>query len=113
MAAKEGGDETAEYKAFRACTPELVSAIKGNLSIVDKLLARGLISEDTYEDTLIQSLADRIKAEKLVSKLREKISECKKNYSVFCDILEEDKVYYKNLLEKLQGEHINFNFWLS
>ena len=101
--AEEGGDVTVEYKAFKACTPQLVSAIKGNLGIADKLLAEGLISEDVYEDTLTQSLSDRTKAKKIVTRVRAKIHESKQNYNVFYDIIEEDKVYYRDLLAKLEG----------
>ena len=105
--AEEGGDETVEYKAFRACTPQLVSSIKGHLSIADKLLAEGLISEDTYEDTLTQSLTDRTKAKKIVTRVRTKIQESRQNYDVFYDILDEHRVYYKDLLAKLEGDCYN------
>ena len=105
--AEEGGDGTVEYKAFRTCTPQLVSSIKGHLGIADKLLAEGLISEDTYEDTLTQSLTDRTKAKKIVTRVRTKIQESRQNYDVFYDILDENRVYYKDLLAKLEGDCYN------
>ena len=103
--AEEGGNGTSEYKAFKACTPQLVSAIKGNLGIADKLLAEGLISEDTYEYCQKPLLVDRTKAEKFVTRVRAKIQESKQNYFVFYNILEEERVYYRDLLAKLEGDY--------
>ena len=107
--AEEGGDGTVEYKAFRACTPQLVSAMKGNLCIADELLAEGLISEDTYDYCQTPLLVDRTKAEKFVTRVRTKIQENKQNYYVFYDILDEKRLYYRDLLAKLEGDCYMYN----
>ena len=54
MALQEGKD-TAEFRAFMACTSKIVATIKGDLSIADKLLERGLISFEVYGEILSRS----------------------------------------------------------
>ena len=78
MKVKEGKD-TAEFKAFVACTEKLVSTIKGDLSIADKLLEKGLISVDTYDEVSSHSLISKVKARKIFSSVRDKIEVDKAN----------------------------------
>ncbi len=100
--AQEGRD-TAEFKAFISCTTKIVSTVKGNLSIADKLLEERLISDETYDEIQSNSITERTKARKIFSCVKEKIKLNTDNFNVFCDILEESS-YYLDLLSKLKGK---------
>ena len=102
------GKDTAEFKAFVACTEKLVSTIKGDLSIADKLLEKGLISVDTYDEVSSHSLISKVKARKIFSGVRDKIEVDKANFNTFCNILaDSESRYYTDLYQKLKGEEVN------
>ncbi len=87
-----------------SCTSKIVSTVKGDLSIVDKLLEEGLISEETYDEiALSNSITNRTKARKIFTNVREKVKLSTSNFNVFCDILEESS-FYLDLLSRLKGK---------
>ncbi len=101
--AQEGRD-TAEFKAFVSCTSKIVTTVKGDLSIADKLLEERLISDETYDEiALSNTITERTKARKIFTSVREKIKLSTGNFNVFCEILEESS-FYLDLLSRLKGE---------
>ncbi len=109
--AQEGRD-TAEFKAFVSCTSKIVNTVKSDLSIADKLLEEGLISEETYDEiALSNSITDRTKARKIFTNVREKVKLSTGNFNVFCDILEES-LFYLDLLSRLKGKLFTWNLFL-
>ena len=103
----QDGRNTAEFKAFLACTSKVVSTIKGDLSIADSLLENGLISVETYDEVCSHSFGERKKATKIFSNVRNKIELDKINFNVFCDILKE-RSYCTELYERLIGKTTSY-----
>ncbi len=102
------GRDTPEYKAFKSCTSMIINTIKNDLSIVDKLLEEGLISDETFDEvTQFHSIVDKTKARKIFSSVRDKIKLDVKNFDIFSDILDET-LYYSNLSSKLKGKLLSY-----
>ena len=96
-----------EYKAFVSCASKIISTIRGDLSIANRLLEAGLISDETYEEVSVShTMTERKKAEKIFGRIKDKIKSAEGKFHVFCSILAKS-VYYKDLFKNLKGIVIN------
>ena len=105
MVQVQQGKDTAEYRAFVACTSKLVDAIKGDLNIANQLLEKGLISDEIHEVLFrSQRFSKKTKATKIFSSVKSRIKADKICFDVFCDILRESGPYYADLYQLLKGK---------
>ena len=100
--------ELPEYRLIVRLTPELRTAIQGDLQdISDHLLSCGMITQDNHEDFTNCYKSTHTRAASLIRAVQNKIKLDCHHFSKFVEILEKNKQYYSSILQKLYSHDMD------
>ena len=99
---------SAEHKALIQCTSDLTALLQHNLiSVSSKLLARGLITDDTSGWVLsAQGVSNLNKAQRLVSCVTDRVKGSSERFQNFVDVLREES-FFEDVVQKLLTAYNN------
>ena len=93
----------AEYRTLKRYIPEIITAVKSNLtSLSGRLLSRNLISPENDAKLRNQTRDEEDRAAELVTLLLDKVKLNKENYRIFIDVLRTSGDHFNDLLSKLE-----------
>ena len=97
--------DSIEHRALLSCLSSLTDSLQHNLSLSDKLLEKGLVTEEVHRWQLTATaVSNRDKAARLLSCVTDRVKGSTQLYLVFIDILK-DELYFKDVVEKICTEH--------
>ena len=100
--------ESPEYRLIVRLTPELRTAIQGDLeNISDHLLSYGMITQDNHEDFTNCYKPTHTRAASLIRAVQNKIKLDCNCFSKFVKILEKNKQYYSSILQRLYSHDMD------
>ena len=99
-------EETAELKVIINCTSSLVTALKNDTEIRHWLLARGFLSQNTYDRAIAtpSPLTESEKCSGIVSELRDKVKLNKERYHIFMNEIRKHS-RYEDIVRILEQEY--------
>ena len=99
------GTTTPEYKAVQRLTAELVNAVQNDLfEVSNQLLSRGMITVVSHDEfTDLRSATAHERASKLIRTILNKIKMDSRNFDTLVQVLGENELYYKSVLDKLES----------
>ena len=91
-----------EYKTLVKYTSDLIHLLQHDIvSISAKLLEKGLVSEDTYQEVLsTDGISNQKKAAELLSCVRDQVKESGSRFYDFVGVLKEE-AYFDDIVKKL------------
>ena len=100
--------ESPEYKLIVRLTPEVRTAIQGDLqNISDHLLSFGMITQDNHEDFTNDYKSTHSRAASLIRAVQNKVKLDCHNFWKFTKVLEKNKQYYSSILQKLYSHNMD------
>ena len=100
--------ESPEYRLIVRLTPELRTAIQGDLqNISDHLLSCGMITQDDHEDFTNCYKPTHTRAASLIRAVQNKIKLDCHYFSKFVKVLEKNKQYYSSILQRLYSHDMD------
>ena len=110
FAAKLESKSNLKHRAFFENMTDLADLIDegGPMKLALRLFQEGLLKEDTYEETLLESKTGKYKAIKIVNELQKKLKVCPERYEKLIEVLnkEEMSVAVKKIKDKYKGKCI-------
>ena len=99
------GTTTPEYKAVQRLTAELVNAVQNDLfEVNNQLLSHGMITVASHDEfTDLRSATAHERASKLIRTILNKIKMDSRNFDILVKVLDENELYYRSVLDKLES----------
>ena len=95
---------TSEYQTIKRCTPQLITAVQDNLTMLGgHLLSKGLITADKFCQLRNKNNPKLDRAADLVSLVLSKVELNSGSYCTFIECLEENRENNRQILEILNG----------
>ena len=92
-----------EFRTLLVLTPDLQLAVKADLlHLGAKLMAKGVITSDKYEELKNYHISPANRAADLVQLVQDKVQQNAQHYYTLTDAFESDRGQYGDILEKLQ-----------
>ena len=101
--------DTAEYKTIIHCTPALRTVIEHNLTeLSGHMLAKDLITFNQEVELRNRMISRCERAASLVQFVTVKVEQNSDKYHIFINVLEEDKVFFREILKLLNNTYNSF-----